>query len=142
MQVAKTRVDLARLFDRFSLTQKKNYFSRFAGREFKARLDRRAGIEPGAVTSAQARAPQRCGVFQAAIASYEFITVTSHREAAFTCADKGHAIRKLIVVGIAREDRAFLLFEISHDVHGGRLAIHTKREFVVTRDRKPPLSIS
>src|SRR5205807_833888 len=83
MQVAKTRVDLARLFDRFSLTQKKNYFSRFAGREFKARLDRRAGIEPGAVTSAQARAPQRCRAFQAAIASYEFITVTSHREAAF-----------------------------------------------------------
>ena len=104
-------------------------------------MDRRARIEAGAVTSAQARAAKCCGLFQAAIASYEFITVTSHREAAFTCADKGHAIRKLIVIGITREDRALVLFEISHDVDAGCLAIHTEREFVVIRDRKPPAFI-
>ena len=51
-------------------------------------------------------------------------------------ADPGNAVRKLVVVGIAREDRPFLLFQVRDHVRPGRFAAHTQHQFLITRNRE------
>src|SRR5438309_8692265 len=133
---AETRVDLARCGYGFSFAEQEDHLAGFAWSEFDGCLDRQAWIKAGAVATTQSDAPQSCRLPERAVATDEFRPIASHREARFAGADPGNSVRKLIVVGIAREDRPFLLFQVRDHVRPGRFAADTQHQFLITRNRE------
>ena len=124
MRTAKACVYGTCFFDRLALAEQKNQLARLAGLEFYRGLNRRTWIESRPITSGQAGASQGCGLRERAVTPDELLSIASHRKGSFTRGGEGHAMRKLVVVGVARENRAFLLFHIGNDLWRRRLTTY------------------
>ena len=122
LDAAKAPIHGARGLNCFGFAQQKDHFARFAGLKFDRSLDRRAGIKSRAVIAAQSGASQSRRLRQRAVAPDELLTIAGHRERTFAGAGESDALGKLVIVRVAREDRAFVFFHVGYDMGGGSLA--------------------
>src|ERR1044072_1107435 len=134
--IPKTRVDGARLFNRFALAEKEDDLAQFAGRQIDRTLNRGAGSQAGAIPATQTRTAQRRRIDQRAVTADELFAIAGHRKLLFAGPYERHAIGKLVVVRIPSEDGAFVFLEISHYMRRRLLPELAEHQLNIIRDRK------
>ena len=118
MHVTKAGVYRAGFFDRFSLAQQKDNLMRLTWLKLDRSLDRCAWIQPRAIATTKADASQSRRRGQRSVTTDEFLSIAGHGEAALAGAGKRDAVGELVVIRVAGEDCAFILFQIRDQMRG------------------------
>src|SRR6185436_10354377 len=120
--------DLLSCCFRLSLAEHEDHLMRFIWRQFDRDLQGSAGIESGAIAAREIYPPQRGGTSERAVATNEFLAITSRAGNAFVGGAESNALSEFVIEKISRKDRRLRLVDLGEDVGRRGGALHAKHQ--------------